>query len=165
MQTRNTPISVWHSQPFEIAVLDADMRWGIVLYRNAKLKPGPNKLFRNWFIISQGQPFVGIGNRSCSEIRSWQFKSLLALPKKRKTLLKVRTVKPLLPQVPRNLEVAAVKSPPLPNSLYIIKLSAKEPTSVLRTFQIQVNETLHHLNFEILEPSDEPVLKGVNDPI
>jgi hypothetical protein len=63
------------------------------------------------------------------------------------------------------MEVAAVKSPPLPDSLYSIKLSAKEPTSVLRTFQIQVNETLHHLNFEILEPSDEPVLKGVNDPI
>ena len=165
MQSRNTPISVWHSQPFEVTVLDAGMRWGIVRYRNAKLKPGPNGLLRSWFILKEGQPFVGIGNRACGEIRAWQFKNLLALPKKKKIRLKVRRVSPMLPTAPRDLALATMNSPKLPDSLHHVKLSVQEPRASLSNFQIQFNETLHHVNFELCSPTDEPVLKGVNDPI
>lgn len=165
MQNRNNPISVWHSQPFEVNVLDNGMQWGIVRYSNAKLKPGPNKLFRSWFILRQGQSFVGIGNTACQEIRSWQFNSLFARPKKKTISLKVRQVSTLLPVAPRNLAPVTLKKPTPPASITNVGLALNEPHSMLSSFEIRLRAALQQVNFELLPPADEPPLKGANDPI
>ena len=165
MSSRTSPISVWHQQAFEIPVMDRGARWAIVHYRNSPIKPGPNNLFRNWFILRQGQTFVGIGNTACAEVRTWQFNTLLSKPKKKTIPLKVRRVSTLLPVAPRDLAPVTLKKPTPPASITNVGLALNEPHSMLSSFEIRLSAALQQVTFELLSPTDEPPLKGVNDPI
>ncbi|MFM7105663.1 MAG: hypothetical protein ACKOW8_09080, partial [Flavobacteriales bacterium] len=90
MQNRNIPISVWHSQPFELPILDADMRWALIIYRNPSEEPKKISLLRNVFIISRGQTLGAIGNEKCTAIKALQFRWWIAWPKVKSIQLFVR---------------------------------------------------------------------------
>lgn len=90
MQSRNTTISVWHGQPFEVPVLDAGMRWAIVRYRNPNEKPGRFSMLEHVFVLRSGQAFGAVGNEACTSIRIWQFRSWVSWPKSKRLALAVR---------------------------------------------------------------------------
>lgn len=80
MQSRNTPIAVWHGQPFVVPVLDSGMRWALVRYRKPKEQPRKFSLMKNLFVVRRGQPFGAVGNESCTRIRVMQFRWWIGWP-------------------------------------------------------------------------------------
>jgi hypothetical protein len=92
MQTRNTPITVWHSQPFELQVLDEGMRWALVWYRNPCEHPRTFSILNKLFFVRSGQSFNAIGNEDCFSIRVWQFRWWLDLPQSKRIRLAVHKI-------------------------------------------------------------------------
>jgi hypothetical protein len=93
MLHHNSPIAVWHSQPFEVPVLDAGMRWALVRYRNPREQPRKFSLLKNLFVVRKGQSFGAVGNESCTSIRVWQFRWLIGWPKSKRIELAVRATR------------------------------------------------------------------------
>ena len=163
MHHHNTPISLWHGQPFEVPVLDADGRWAVVRYRNPKEKPERFSLMRNLFLVRSGHSFSAVGNVECNSIKIWKMTGLFSWPRKRTLQLAVRRLdKKAMPHVytptpePRinaavateiqrrvlgasNVQVASITMPAMP------------------TFNVQP------FNLELTSPADEPKLKGFDD--
>lgn len=165
MQFPNTPISVWHGQPFEVPVLDADGRWALVRYRNPKEKPRRFALMRNLFLVRSGQSFSAVGNRDCTTIQVWKMTGLLSWPRKRTWKLAVRRLdKKPLPDVytptpePRiNAAVALdIQRQMLSNSSVRV---ASFTMPAMPTFNLQP------FNLQLTSPADEPALKDFDSTL
>ena len=163
MHSHNTPISVWHGQPFEVPVLDADGRWAVVRYRNPKEKPGSFSLMRNLFLVRSGQSFSAVGNVECSAITVWKMKGFFSWPRKRTLKLAVRRLdKKHMPDVytptpePRiNAAVAMDIQRQVLGASHVQVVSITTPAKP--TFNLQ------SFNLLLKEPTDEPKLKGFED--
>jgi hypothetical protein len=165
MQSHNTPISVWHGQPFEVPVLDADGRWAVVRYRNPKEKPGRFSLMRNLFLVRSGQSFSAVGNVECGAIKVWKMTGLLSWPRKRTLKLAVRRLdKKAMPHVytptpePRISTAVA-----LDIQLRVLSASHVQVASIsmppMPTFNLQP------FNLQLTSPSDEPELKDFDSTL
>jgi hypothetical protein len=163
MHHHNTPISVWHGQPFEVPVLDADGRWALVKYRNPKEKPGSFSFMRNLFVVRSGQSFSAVGNVECSAIKVWEMKSLFSWPRKRILKLAVRRLdKKVMPHV----------YTPTPEPRIRATVSMEIQRQVLRASHVQVASIImpampsfnvQTFNLQLTSPADEPELKGFDD--
>lgn len=165
MQTRKTTISVWHSQPFEVPVLDADMRWALVWYRNPREQPRTFSLMRNWFVVRRGQAFGAVGNEACTSIRVWQFRWWLGWPKSKRMNLAVRKLsEKQMPHINVNTFLPRVIShvaDELQNTLL-----RKEQTPRI-SIHLQPNTQLKivNLNVSLNAINDEPTLKSFHDAL
>jgi hypothetical protein len=159
MHHHNTPISVWHGQPFEVPVLDDDGRWAVVRYRNPKEKPQHFSLMRNLFLVRSGQSFSAVGNVECSAIQVWKMTSILSWPRKRTLKLAVRRlnkkamahVYTLTPEPRINVAVAV--------DIQSRMLGASHVQ--VGTFEMPAMPTFNVLTFnlQLSSPTDEPELK------
>ena len=165
MHRHNTPISVWHGQPFEVPVLDADGRWALVRYRNPKEKPGRFSLMRNLFLVRSGQSFSAVGNVECSTISVWKMKGFFSWPRKKTLKLAVRRLdKKAMPHVytpipePRiNAAVAMdIQRQVLVNSSVSV---ASCTLPAMPTFNVQP------FNVQLNAPTDEPALKDFDSTL
>jgi hypothetical protein len=163
MHHHNTPVSVWHGQPFEVPVLDADGRWAVVRYRNPKEKPGSFSLMRNLFLVRSGQSFSAVGNVECSAITVWKMKGIFSWPRKRIWKLAVRRLdkKPLpdvyTPTPEPRISVAVamdIQCHMLSNSSVRV---ASFTMPAMPTFNLQP------FNLQLTSPTDEPELKDFDD--
>jgi hypothetical protein len=165
MSHRNTPIAVWHSQPFEVPVLDAGMRWALVRYRNPYEQPRKFSLLKNLFVVRKGQSFGAVGNESCTSIRAWQFRWLIGWPKSKRIELAVRKLSERrMPQVNANAPIPSVVSSvadELQNNLL-----RKDRTPHI-AIHIQPNTQLNiaNLNLSLHISNDEPTLKTFHDTL
>jgi hypothetical protein len=159
MQARDTPISVWHGQPFELTVLDRAGQWAIVLYRNPKTKPRHFSLMHNLFLVRNGESFSAVGNVDCSDIRVWKMTGLFSWPRKRTLQLAVRRLdKKPMPDVytptpePRLSSVIAADIQRIVLSATQMKVTSigvpELPNLIVQPFNLQLNI-----------PIDEPELK------
>lgn len=165
MQSHNTPISVWHGQPFEVPVLDADGRWAVVRYSNPKEKPGRFSLMRNLFLVRSGQSFSAVGNVECSAIKVWKMTGLFSWPRKRTLKLSVRRLdKKAMPHVytptpePRISTAVALDIQQRVLSASHVQVASISMPS-MPTFNLQA------FNLQLTSPADEPKLKGFDDEI
>jgi hypothetical protein len=160
MQSRDTPISVWHGQPFELPVLDREGQWAIVLYRNPKNKPRHFSFLHNLFLVRNGESFSAVGNVDCSDIRVWKMTGLFSWPRKRTLQLAVRRLdKKPMPDVytptlePRLSSVIAADIQRVVLSASQMKVTSivvpELPSIIVQPFNLQLNI-----------PTDEPELKG-----
>jgi hypothetical protein len=163
MHSHNTPISVWHGQPFEVPVLDADGLWAVVRYRNPKENPGRFSLMRNLFLVRSGQSFSAVGNVECSAITVWKMKGFFSWPRKRTLKLAVRRLdKKPLPDVftptPEPRISAAVS---MEIQRHVLGASHVQVASMIMpampTFNVQP------FNLQLNAPTDEPALKEFDD--
>lgn len=159
MHHNNTPIAVWHSQPFEVPVLDSDMRWALVRYRNPQEQPRKFSLLKNLFLIRRGQPFVAVGNEKCTSIRVWQFRWWVSWPKSKRIELAVRQL------AERNTDVNFSTTVPLITANKTAEIERcvlrKEMTPKIE-LQLHTNPLLYitPINLQPNEPQDAPLLKS-----
>jgi hypothetical protein len=165
MHRHNTPITVWHGQPFEVPVLDADGRWAVVKYRNPKEKPGSFSLMRNLFLVRNGQSFSAVGNVECNTIKIWKMTGLISWPRKRTLKLVVRRLdKKPMPDVytptPEPLINAAV-------AMDIQRHVLSNSSVSVASFTMPTTPTfnLQPFNLQLNEPSDEPELKDFDSTL
>jgi hypothetical protein len=163
MHHHNTPISVWHGQPFEVPVLDADGRWAVVRYRNPKEKPGRFSLVRNLFLVRSGQSFSAVGNVDCSAISVWKMNGLFSWPRKSTLKLAVRRLdkKPIPDVYTPTPEPRISTAVAMDIQRQMIGASAVQVGSfavpAMPTFNVQP------FNLQLNSPADEPKLKGFDD--
>ena len=165
MHHHNTPIAVWHSQPFEVPVLDAGMRWALVRYRNPREQPRSFSLMRNLFVVRTGQAFGAVGHESCTSIRVWQFRWLIGWPKSKRIELAVHKLSERrMPQVNATT--------PIPN--VVSKVADELQNNLLRkdnvpniAIHIHPNTQLNiaNLNLSLHAINDEPTLKSFHDTL
>ena len=165
MHHNNTPISVWHGQPFEVPVLDADGRWAVVRYRNPKEMPGRFSLMRNLFMVRSGQSFSAVGNVECSDITVWKVNGFFSWPRKRTLQLAVRRLdKKTLPDV----------HTPTPEPSISAAVSIEIQRIVLGASHVQVASMIipamptfnvQPFNLQLSSPSDEPELKDFDSAL
>jgi hypothetical protein len=163
MHHHNTPISVWHGQPFEVPVLDADGGWAVVRYRNPKEKPRRISFMHNLFLVRSGQSFSAVGNVDCNSITIWKMTSILSWPSKRTLKLAVRRLdKKAMPHV----------YTPTPEPLINAAVAMEIQRQVLGASHVQVGfftvpamPTLNvqPFNLQLSSPTDEPKFKGFDD--
>lgn len=163
MQKTNNPISVWHSQPFEVPVLNAGMRWALVKYRNPLEQPRRFSLLKNWFVVCQGQNFVALGNEACTSIRVWQFRWWIGVPRYKRLLLAVRKLsEKRMPQVNATTPMPSVVvhvANELQNNLLRKDSTPHISIHIQPITQLNVadiNVSLHAIN-------DEPSLKSFHE--
>ncbi|MFN5620482.1 MAG: hypothetical protein ACK478_04200 [Flavobacteriales bacterium] len=165
MHHHNTPIAVWHSQPFEVLVLDTDMRWALVRYRNPREQPRTISLMRNWFVVRRGQAFGAVGNEACTTIKAWQFRWWLGWPTSKRMDLTVRKLsEKQMPHVKVNTpmpSVVAQVADEIQNNLL------RKDRSPHIAIHIQPNTSVHFVNLNLsLNPlNDEPNLKSFHDTL
>jgi hypothetical protein len=163
MHHHNTPISVWHGQPFEVPVLDADGRWAVVRYRNTKEKPGRFSLMRNLFMVRSGQSFSAVGNVDCSAIKVWKITGLFSWPRKRTLQLAVRRLdKKAMPHVYTPTKEPLINAAvAMEIQRHVLGASHVQVASMIipamPTFNVQP------FNLQLSSPTDEPELKGFDD--
>ena len=165
MHHHNTPIAVWHSQPFEVPVLDAGMRWALVKYRNPREQPLTFSLMRNLFVVRKGQAFGAVGNERCTTIRLWQFRWWIGWPKSKRIELAVRKLSERrMPKVNTRTPIPSVVS----------KVADELQNNLLRkdnvpniAIHIQPNTQLNivNLNLSLRASNDEPTLKSFHDTL
>ncbi len=165
MHHHNTPIAVWHSQPFEVPVLDAGMRWALVKYRNPREQPRTFSLMRNLFVVRNGQAFGAVGNERCTTIRVWQFRLWIGWPKSKRIELAVRKLSERrMPKVNTRTPIPSVVS----------KVADELQNNLLRkdnvpniAIHIQPNTQLNIDNFSLSLNviNDEPTLKSFHDTL
>jgi len=165
MHSHNTPISVWHGQPFEVPVLDADGRWAVVRYRNPKEKPESFSLMRNLFLVRSGQSFSAVGNVECSAITVWKMKGFFSWPRKRTLKLAVRRLdKKPLPDV----------DTPTPEPRISAAVSMEIQRQVLGASHVQVASIImpamptfnvQPFNLQLTSPNEEPELKDFDSTL
>lgn len=165
MHHRNLPISVWHGQPFEVPVLNTVMRWALVKYANPQEVPRKFSVFKNLYIIREGQPFGAVGNIECTTMRTWQFRWWLGWPKSKRIELAVRKLSERrMPEVytptPEPRISAAVA---MDIQRRVLSASHVQLTSIsmpsMPTFNLQP------FNLQLTSPADNPKLKGFDDEI
>jgi hypothetical protein len=165
MQSRNTAISVWHGQPFEVPVLDAGMRWAIVRYRNPDEKPARFLILKHVFVVRSGQAFVAVGNEVCTSIRIWQFRSWLGWPKSKQLPLAVRKLSQrgmtdltVQTNAPKVIPAVAVEIEQV--------MMGKEDTPRI-AMQLQSNPTLFipSTTLQLNPINDQPLLKTFQDAL
>jgi hypothetical protein len=165
MPRHNTPIAVWHSQPFEVPVVDAGMRWALVKYRNPLEQPRTFSLLKNWFIVRQGQNFGAVGNEACATIRVWQFRWWIGVPRYKRLQLAVRKLSekrmPLVNMTTSMPSVVAQVANELQNNLL---RNDKTPHIAIH---VQPNTLLNIVNFNLSlhAINDEPTLKSFHDTL
>ena len=165
MHRHNTSISVWHGQPFEVPVLDADGRWAVVRYRNPKEKPRRFSFMHNLFLVRSGQSFSAVGNVDCNSITIWKMTGLFTWPRKRTLKLAVRRLnKKAMPHVyssspePRiNPAVAMDIQRQVLGASHMQVASISMPA--ITTFNVQP------FHLQLTSPEDEPELKDFDDEI
>jgi hypothetical protein len=165
MHHHNTPIAVWHSQPFEVPVLDTDMRWALVRYRNPREQPRTFSLMRNWCVVRRGQAFGAVGNEACTSIRVWQFRWLIGWPTSKRITLAVRKLsEKQMPHVNVNTlmpSVVAQVADELQNNL----LRKDRTPHIAIHFQPNTNVHISNLNLSLNPIYDEPNLKSFQDTL
>jgi hypothetical protein len=165
MQTHNTPIAAWHSQPFEVPVLDNGMRWAFIFYRNPIEQPRQFSFLRNIFIVREGQNFGAIGNEDCTIIRVWQFRWWISWPNSKKIKLTIRKLTER-----RFPEINTTEHIPLVNtviaSVIVQSFTPMESTPHMAIHvqpHLAVNITNYKLALNTI--TDEPTLKSFHDTL
>ena len=165
MQSNNTPISVWHGQPFEVPVLDTDGWWAVVRYRNPKEKPGRFSLMRNLFLVRSGQSFSAVGNVECSAITVWKMNGFFSWPRKSTLKLAVRRLdKKPLPDVytptPEPCISAAVA---MDIQRHVLGASHVQLASISMPAMPTLN--VQPFNLQLASPTDELELKDFDSTL
>ena len=159
MHHHNTPISVWHGQPFEVPVLESGMRWALVRYRNPREQPRKFSLLKNLFVVRKGQSFGAVGNERCTSIRVWQFRWWIGWPKSNRIELAVRKLSERrMPEVNATTPMPQV----LPHAAREIERAVMGREKTLRiALHLQTNPMLHlaPLHLQLNEIDDEPPIK------
>ena len=165
MQTHNTPITVWHGQPFEVPLLDEGMRWALVKYRNPREQPRTFSLMRNLYVVRTGQAFGAVGNEACNSIRVWQFRWWLGWPKSTRIELAVRKLsEKRMPQVSLDTLMPRVVSnvaDELQNNL----MRKDNIPNIAIHIQPKTKLNLANLKLSLNEINDEPTLKSFHDSL
>ena len=165
MHHHNTPIAVWHSQPFEVPVLDMGMRWALVRYRNPQGQPRTFSLLKNWFIVRQGQNLGAVGNERCTSIHVWQFRWWIGVPRYKRLQLAVRKL-----SEKRMHQV----NPTMPMPSVVAQVANELRNNLLRNdntphiaVHVQPNTQLNiaNLNLSLHAINDEPTLKSFHDSL
>jgi hypothetical protein len=163
MHSHNTPISVWHGQPFEVPVLDAGERWAVVRYRIPKEKPGRFSLMRNLFVVRSGQSFSAVGNAECNAIQVWKMTGFFSWPRKRTLKLAVRRFdKKTIPDVYTPTTEPSINEA-VAKDIQRQVLGASHVQVVSITTPAKPTFNLQSFNLLLKEPTDEPKLKGFED--
>ena len=165
MQTHNTPITVWHGQPFEVPVLDAGIRWALVKYRNPREQPRAFSLMRNLYVVRTGQSFGAVGNEACNSIRAWQFRWWLGWPISTRIELAVRKLsEKQMPQVSLNTLMPRFVSnvaDELQNNL----MRKDHTPHIAIHIQPHTQLNIANLNLSLHAINDEPSLKSFHDTL
>ena len=165
MHHHNSPIAVWHSQPFEVPVLDTGMRWALVRYRNPREQPRSFSLMRNLFVVRKGQAFGAVGNERCTTIRVWQFRWWIGWPKSHRIELAVRKLSERrMPQVNATTPIPSVVSKVADELQHNLLRKDNVPNTAIH---IQPNTQLNIVNLNLSLPTinDEPTLKSFHDSL
>ena len=165
MHRHNAPIAVWHSQPFEVPVLDAGMQWALVKYRNPREQPRKFSLLKNWFVVRQGQNFGAVGNEACTSIRVWQFRWRIGWPKSKRIELAVRKLSERrMPQVNAITPMPSVVSS-VANELQNNLLRKENAPHIAIHIQPYTQLNIANLNVSLHASNDEPNLKSFHDTL
>lgn len=160
-----TPVSVWHSQPFEVPVLDARMQWALVKYRNPLAHPRTFSLLKNWFIVRQGQNFGAVGNEACTSIRVWQFRWWIGVPRYKRLQLAVRKLsEKRMPQVNATTPMPSVVAQ-VANELQHNLLRKDNTPHISIHIQPITQLNAANLNLSLNTINDEPTLKSFHDTL
>ena len=165
MQSHNTPITVWHGQPFEVPVLETGMRWALVKYRNPREQPRTFSLMRNLYVVRTEQAFGAVGNEACNSIRVWQFRWWLGWPKSTPIELAVRKLSDKqMPQVSLNTLMPRFVSnvaDELQNNL----MRKDSIPNIAIHIQPKTKLNLANLKLSLNAINDEPSLKSFHDTL
>lgn len=165
MHHHNTPIAVWHSQPFEVPVLDAGMRWALVRYRNPREQPKKFTLLNNLFVVRNGQSFGAVGNESCTSIRVWQFQWWLGWPKSKRMQLAVRKLSERrMPEVNATTPIPAFHTQ-ASRELERATLQKANTPRIVMHMQSKATLNLASYNLQLNTINDEPNLKTFSDTL
>ena len=142
MHHHNTAIAVWHSQPFEVPVLDTGMRWALVRYRNP-----------------QGQP------RTFSLLKNWQFRWWIAVPRYKRLQLAVRKLsEKRMPQVNATTPMPSVVAQ-VANELRNNLLRNDNTPHIAVHVQPNTQLNIVNLNLTLHAINDEPTLQYFHDTL
>jgi hypothetical protein len=165
MQSHNTPISVWHGQPFEVPVLDAEKRWALVRYRSPQEQPGKFSLLKNWFVVRQGQNFGAVGNEACMSIRLWQFQYWIGVPRYKRLQLAVRKIsEKRMPTVNLSTQMPSVV-PQTEDELRNSMLRKDNTPHIAIHIQPITELNVVNLNLSLNTINDELTLKSFHDTL
>jgi hypothetical protein len=165
MHHHNTPIAVWHSQPFEVPVLDAGMRWALVRYRNPREQPRTFSLMRNLFVVRNGQAFGAVGNERCTSIRVWQFRWWIGVPRSKRLQLAVRKLsQKRMPAVNMTTPMPSVVAQ-VANELQNNLLRNDNTPHIIIHMQPNTQLNVVNLNLSLHAINDEPNLMAFHDSL
>ena len=165
MQTHNTPITVWHGQPFEVPVLDAGMRWALLKYRNPCEQPRTFSLLRHLFIVRKGQTFSAVGNEGCTCIRVWQFRWWLGWAKSTRIELAVRKLsEKRMPKVNSRTPIPSVVAS-VANEIQNNLLGKEYAPNIAVHIQPCTQLNIVNLNLSLHAINNEPSLKSFHDSL
>jgi hypothetical protein len=165
MHHHNTPIAVWHSQPFEVPVLDAGMRWALVKYRNPREQPRKFSWLKNWFIVRQGQNFGAVGNEACTSIRVWQFRWWIGWPISKRIELSVRKLSERrMPDVSASTPIPGIH-PQVAHELERATLLKQNTPHIEMHIRTKVTLQLPSCNLQLKNFTDLPALKTFQDTL
>ena len=160
-----TPISVWHSQPFEMPVLAAGMRWALVKYHNPREQPRKFSLLKNVFIVRRGQHFGAVGNEECTSISVWQFRWWVGWPATKRIELAVRKLSERsMPNVTTKTPTPAVHFH-VAQELERATLQTLQTTHIALKVQSASKLNIASFNLQLNTPNDEPNLKTFGDTL
>ena len=165
MHQHNTPISVWHGQPFEVPILDAGMRWALVRYRNPREQPRKFSFLKNLFVVRKGQSFGAVGNESCTSIRVWQFRWWIGWPKSKRLQLAVRKLSERrMPAVNATTPIPAIHAQ-VALELERATLQKHNTPRIAMHMQSKATLNLASYNLQLNTINDEPNLKTFHDAL
>jgi hypothetical protein len=165
MQSHNTPITVWHGQPFEVPLLDVGMRWALVKYRNPREQPRTFSLMRNLYVVRTGQAFGAVGNEACNSIRVWQFRWWLGWPKSTRIELAVRKFsEKRMPKVNSRTPIPSVVAS-VANEIQNNLLGKENAPNIVVHIQPYTQLNIVNLNLSLHAINDEPSLKSFHDSL
>jgi hypothetical protein len=165
MHHHNTPVSVWHGQPFEVPVLDAGMRWALVRYRNPREQPRKFSFLKNLFVVRKGQSFGAVGNESCTSIRVWQFRWWVSWPKSKRLQLAVRKLSERrMAEVNASTQIPAIHAQV---ALELERATLQKHNTPRIAIHMQSKATLNLVsyNLQLNTINDEPNLKTFRDTL
>lgn len=165
MLHHNTPVSVWHSQPFEVPVLDEGMRWALVKYRNPREQPHKFSLLKNLFVVRKGQSFGAVGNEICTSIRVWQFRWWIGWPISKRIELAVRKLSEhRMPEVNAKTPIPHIDSR-VASALNRAMLEKHHTPFIAIHMQSKATLNIATNNLQLNTINDEPNLKTFSDTL
>lgn len=165
MLNRIIPLTVWHSQPFEVPVLDAGMRWALVRYRNPREQPRKFLLMSNLFVVRNGQSFGAVGNEACTSIRVWQFRWWLGWPKPKRIGLTVRKlIARRMPDLITNTSMPRVVQQ-IAHDLHCAAIPMENTPNIALDVHVRSSLKIHSNHFQLEPFKEEPNLKTFSDSI